>query len=238
MNPRIAGIAVGTLVGVVCLMPLGIAIIPLDGDYSETVQVTYEIGGGSVTVDVPADDHWTLLRHLPSFFYPKFILEDDAAVRTVADSIMTLSDDPLLRAETALDFVQTQIDYVSDPEKHGAKDHWQLPYETLRSGTGDCEDKSILLVSIFKAMGIDAILVDEPYHLSAAVAVEGEGFTVEHKGSLYLTADATGAKAIGGREPIVEGTVGSEMDFAWWYVGMFLILFVVLIGAVIWAVRM
>lgn len=238
MNPRIAGIAVGTLVGVVCLMPLASAIIPMDGDYSETVPVTYEIGDETITIDVPTEDHWTPLRSLGGFYYPRFVLEDDTAVRSVALSIMAMSDDARVRAEIALEFVQTQIAYVSDQEQHGTVDYWQLPYETLRSGTGDCEDKSILLVSIFKAMGIDAILVDEPYHLSAAVAVEGEGFTVEHKGSLYLTADATGAKAIGGREPIVEGTVGSEPDFLRFYVGVFLVLFVVLIGATIWAVRM
>ncbi|GAJ02274.1 unnamed protein product, partial [marine sediment metagenome] len=42
-----------------------------------------------------------------------------------------------------LDFVCRNIDYTRD-----IGEHWKFPSETLASGQGDCEDSSILLVSL------------------------------------------------------------------------------------------
>ena len=53
------------------------------------------------------------------------------------------------------DWVAINIDYKPDEERWG-KDHWQTPEETLLYRTGDCEDFSILLCSLFRAYGIDA----------------------------------------------------------------------------------
>lgn len=47
--------------------------------------------------------------------------------------------------EEVLDYIVT-IEYKSD----GAKDNWQLPDQTYRKGTGDCEDKAILFLYIMR----------------------------------------------------------------------------------------
>lgn len=51
------------------------------------------------------------------------------------------------------DWVANEIEYVSDTSVHGVSDYWQLPRETLSLGTGDCEDFSILLCSLYREIG-------------------------------------------------------------------------------------
>jgi predicted transglutaminase-like cysteine proteinase len=48
-------------------------------------------------------------------------------------------------------FVRDNIKYADDGEMWGIMDYWQTPTETLRLGTGDCEDQAILLLSLIKA---------------------------------------------------------------------------------------
>ncbi|NWF77588.1 MAG: transglutaminase domain-containing protein [Chloroflexi bacterium] len=70
-----------------------------------------------------------------------------------------LGDPPYEISQTGFDDIRTwvanEIDYISDEKRLGG-DHWQTPEETLRLGTGDCEDFSILLCSLLRAYGIDA----------------------------------------------------------------------------------
>ncbi|MBW3003219.1 transglutaminase-like domain-containing protein [Candidatus Woesearchaeota archaeon] len=58
-------------------------------------------------------------------------------------------------------FVRDRIDYVSDPEY---REYIQTPEATLYSGAGDCEDKSVLLVGLLKAIGVNAEIVTKPGH--------------------------------------------------------------------------
>jgi predicted transglutaminase-like cysteine proteinase len=74
------------------------------------------------------------------------------------------------------DWVAANIQYVSDGERWG-KDYWQTPEETLSYRTGDCEDFSILLCSLFRAYGIDA---DRIY---VALGVDGDS---EEPGHAFL----------------------------------------------------
>jgi hypothetical protein len=48
-------------------------------------------------------------------------------------------------------------------------DYWQRSAETLRRGSGDCEDLSILGSALLKAMGIDARVTTLPGHAVVAV---------------------------------------------------------------------
>ncbi len=82
-----------------------------------------------------------------------------------------LGDPPYEVSQTGFDGIRTwvanEIDYVSD-EKHSWGDYWQTPEETLRLGTGDCEDFSILLCSLLRAYGIAA------EHVYVAIGVDDE----------------------------------------------------------------
>lgn len=58
------------------------------------------------------------------------------------------------------DWVGNNIEYERDIDVHDVGDFWQLPRETLHSRKGDCEDFSILLCSLYRAVGWDE---DEVY---------------------------------------------------------------------------
>ena len=238
MSWNLLPLGLGIVVSVVCLTPVVLTFMPLDGDYSDTVEVTYEVGGHDVVIEVPAEDTAIMLRHMPDVYISKTVMADDPAVKAVADCIMASFVTDVERAEVALDMVSSQIEYITDVEAHGRNDYWQLPYETLRLGTGDCEDQAILLVSILTAMGIDSIFVYQPGHVSAAVAVEGDGYTVDCNGVTYLTADPTGHLGLGAYEAVVEGTAGSSMDWSvWWIPAVLIVVYVVTITLFVWVAR-
>jgi predicted transglutaminase-like cysteine proteinase len=50
-------------------------------------------------------------------------------------------------------WVGDNIRYKSDLLAHAKEDYWQLPNETLRLRTGDCEDYAVLLCSLLRADG-------------------------------------------------------------------------------------
>lgn len=54
-----------------------------------------------------------------------------------------------------LNWVSSNIKYKYDIDSHGRSEFWQLPIETIRLGTGDCEDYAILLCSLYRAAGYD-----------------------------------------------------------------------------------
>ncbi|MBU4502898.1 MAG: transglutaminase family protein [Nanoarchaeota archaeon] len=54
----------------------------------------------------------------------------------------------------ALNYIHQKIRYVQDDSRWQRPDYWQFSAQTLRLGTGDCEDTSFLLASILLAMGI------------------------------------------------------------------------------------
>jgi hypothetical protein len=51
-------------------------------------------------------------------------------------------------------WVAWNIRYMYDHVRWGEEDYWQLPSTTIMLGTGDCEDKAILLTSLLRALGI------------------------------------------------------------------------------------
>jgi len=53
-------------------------------------------------------------------------------------------------AEEALEFATDEIRYKSDFENYGVMEAWANPEKTLEKGSGDCEDKAILLASLLK----------------------------------------------------------------------------------------
>lgn len=53
------------------------------------------------------------------------------------------------------DWVGNNIEYVHDINAHDSAEYWQLPTETLSYKAGDCEDFSILLCSLYRAVGWD-----------------------------------------------------------------------------------
>ncbi len=100
----------------------------------------------------------------------RFIEPDDPFVKRVADHISSLFPEDEW-VDAALYFVQSSIQYVSDPELYGAKEFISFPLETLYLQKGDCEDTSILLCSIYEALGIRSALLNYVGHVAVGVFV-------------------------------------------------------------------
>ncbi|MGQ9546573.1 MAG: transglutaminase domain-containing protein [Dehalococcoidia bacterium] len=91
------------------------------------------------------------------FEFKSFVTPDCPQV--VATLRAILGDPPYTLSQVGFDkirdWVAGNIEYMSDEERWG-EDYWQSPALTLRLGTGDCEDFSVLLCSLLRAYGVDA----------------------------------------------------------------------------------
>lgn len=93
-----------------------------------------------------------------------YVTPNDPIVKNTVDSIMK-SKFILYPGWMAIkDWCSSNIKYSYDSDRYG-REYWQLPRETIQSGYGDCEDFSILMVSLLRAAGWS---IDEVY------AVEGK----------------------------------------------------------------
>ncbi len=52
------------------------------------------------------------------------------------------------------DYVNRQINFVSDQQHYGRPDYWATPVESLGAGAGDCEDYAIAKYYALRAMGV------------------------------------------------------------------------------------
>lgn len=121
------------------------------------------------------------------------------AVRSVGGDMDGYSD--YRKCATIQSFVVTGFEYASDMDVYGCDDYAQTPVETLYLGTGDCEDKSILFVSVARAFG----LISEPIlyyeHCTAGVIIDGYGGSTVNG---YVSIECTGMNLHRGLTPYLE----------------------------------
>jgi hypothetical protein len=98
-------------------------------------------------------------------------------------------------AEYLTAFVQQAIPYRTDPY-NGGYDYPKYPIETIIEG-GDCEDKAALLVALLNTFGFDAILVELPGHMAAAMSCSNCGGYYEYNGKKYSFIETTCSRKIG-----------------------------------------
>jgi lipoprotein NlpI len=98
-------------------------------------------------------ESWNDVAHWANdLFEGKPVITDD--LRTEVDRIRALGSDEA-RVASALEFVQTQIRYFS--VSLGESSHRPTPPgEVLRRRYGDCKDKSLLLISMLRELGIES----------------------------------------------------------------------------------
>lgn len=203
-----------TVVAVVILLTPWVQLaVSAEGDYSETVEVAY--AGIQGPVCVPAEDADWLTRMGIGWDLHRFVQPDDPAVVFVADALAEnhAGESPSMLAESCRRWVHDSIRYVSDSEVHGLPDWWQTPWETLRLGTGDCEDKAFLLASILSHLGFVVVLVHSPDHVSMAVALpspELYGETVTFEGETYVMCDPTFSQRTGTYNLAVEAVFPTD----------------------------
>ena len=185
--------------------------------------------------DFDASMHRDVIRS-SSVYAPSpssFVDPDDPYVREIAAIIDQETEGlpEIYRAMAALGFVQTAIVYKTDSQVFGQSEFWTYPVETLYLHSGDCEDKSILLCSIFGALGFDSVLLDFDGHM--AVAVDADGASGAHyklSGRPYYYCETTAGFSIGyipyeysgmvpvvripGSDPLIPAVL--DMGFAWY----------------------
>jgi len=84
-----------------------------------------------------------------------YITPDDPIVKNLVKEIQETKFFLIPDWIAIRNWVGNNIEYRDDTETHGSEDFWQLPRETLSKRTGDCEDFSILLCSLYRAVGWD-----------------------------------------------------------------------------------
>lgn len=132
-----------------------ISLVASCGDSNDTVSFVHE-------ATLPRSPASANLKKL-------YITPDDQIVKNTADEIMQEKFLLYPGWMAIKDWVATNIEYSYDSHIHGTRDYWQLPQETIQSGYGDCEDFSILMVSLLRAAGWS---IDEAY---VVVGCETEG---------------------------------------------------------------
>jgi len=123
------------------------------------------------------------------------------------------------KIDFVLSFVQS-LKYTED-ETTGFDEYPRFPVETLVDEGGDCEDTSILFVSIVRELGFGAVLLrlDEAQHMSAGIRISGDVISewdksypltyYESNGKYYAYCETTGSGWRIGEKPEWVGSDGA-----------------------------
>lgn len=127
---------------------------------------------------------------------PEYVTYNDPSInimaKDIADVAQILDEDCMYC--TIINFVQSML-YEFDIDYIGLDEYPKYPIETIVDKKGDCEDTSYLLAALYKALGIDAVLVLYPGHMATAVACDdckGSFFELDGKRYYYIETTAQG----------------------------------------------
>lgn len=104
-------------------------------------------------------------RTMAPLFATEGKLAKDGPIMAEVDKIAAASADPIVRAAKALRLVQDRISYLENG-MNGGNYIPQSPDKTWTSRYGDCKAKTLLLLSMLRAMGIEA----EPLLVNATMS--------------------------------------------------------------------
>ncbi len=124
---------------------------------------------------------------LEEYFKQQYLVHiDEPAVRELATTIATNANSSSIerQAEELFYYVRDSINYKRDRFAPG-QDFPESPIQTLETRLGDCEDMSILLISMLRTIGLDARLVLMDLDRSGSdftirELIEGNSLTFNH----------------------------------------------------------
>ncbi len=130
---------------------------------------------------------------------------------------------PLVKGKTEeqavnllLRFVQTAFAYQTDGQQFNSE-NYLLPIETLHYPYSDCEDRASLFSWLVESLiGLDAVLLDYPGHIAAAVEFTKtpSGDVLRHKGKVFSITDPTYINAsVGMTMPQFKNTTPKILNF-------------------------
>lgn len=127
-------------------------------------------------------------------YYPQQGLPDDTS-KQLLDQLT-----PLVKGKSELEavnlllrFVQTAFAYQTD-EQQFDQENYLLPIETLHYPYSDCEDRAAIFSWLVESLlGLDAVILDYPGHIAAAVHLgqTSTGDKLRFNGRLYTVTDPT-----------------------------------------------
>lgn len=88
--------------------------------------------------------------------YEKYLEPYNQDIKKLANTIVDendTSDEKMYKIEQ---WVHDNIPYKFDMENYGTDEYWATPSETLRTGSGDCEDGAFLIHSLGLHAGVDS----------------------------------------------------------------------------------
>jgi len=132
------------------------------------------------TIEIPKDLYlfYQNQNHTFSDSYQNitsFITEDDIVIKSIIDQVNTLYEEQGLNPIALMYQLSGEIIWTDDVFSiKGWDEYPKYPIETLVDGQGDCEDTVFLLAALFKAFGIEPVLVRFDNHLGLATVVDQE----------------------------------------------------------------
>src|SRR3989338_2353960 len=118
-----------------------------------------------------------------------YLTPNDPVIKQTADKIAAISCDSskICQAKAIFYFVRDNFNYVSDPF---AYEYIKTAKESLVTGSGDCDDASILLANLLEAVGIRARFVFIPNHVyvQASIPEAAKRYKTEQN---WINLDAT-----------------------------------------------
>jgi len=91
---------------------------------------------------------------------PHFLLMRDSRMLPLSDQLWYESDqDPDKYIRKVYDYITSHVGYGFDEDLVGLNEYVQMPYETLTKGWGDCEDSTMLMVSMLTPKGVPCRMV-------------------------------------------------------------------------------
>jgi hypothetical protein len=102
--------------------------------------------------------------------YARMMFPENQEMRNMASKIATTSCDghPVCYAKAMLQFVQKDLEYVSDPPNG----YLENPFETLYQGGAYCDGLSVLLANLLSAVGLPVRFVFIPNHVFVQVKID------------------------------------------------------------------
>jgi hypothetical protein len=87
--------------------------------------------------------------------YRHYLAPHDNKIKSLAMSITDTSDSNDEKMYKIEQWVYNNIDYQYDSVNYGSEEYWAEPAQTLRKGSGDCEDHAFLIHSLGLNAGVD-----------------------------------------------------------------------------------
>jgi len=154
--------------------------------------------------------------------YAVYVIDpfDESIITAIASQISKYAQKNRLTEIETIDFAAAfvhSLEYVPDDVSTPYDNYPRYPIETLVHRGGDCEDASILLASILRALDYEVGLIQVPGHLQVGVVLDSShsGTYYKFNSKRYYVLEATGSEwTVGEMPPEHKDTTGTVVSLS------------------------